>query len=467
MNLEADFVVIGGGIAGVSCAETLSNLSSDKRIILLTESPIIKAIVNLKMITKTLNSFDVIEQNIDVFSNSFPSIKIIHDLLIKICSKNHLVYTKAGKIIKYKYLCLCNGAQPKIIPQYKDYVLGIRDTDSVEDLVKKIGNSRQIAVIGNGGIASELVFKVEQINVDWIVKDKHISATFVDPGAAHFFQSSLNNADESNQQIRFKTRMRYDQDTSVGCKKSGAALGPDWYKNITILGQAPNPKNVKINYETSVQQITHKPQNSPCFEMLLTDGKIISTDLIISATGVAPRMDFEIDVELKLSPDFGLQIDDQMSTNVPDIFAAGDVCTPNWDYAQHWFSMRLWTQARQMGCFAAKCMIAKDSNHEKKIQDFCFELFSHSTNLFGYKVVLLGLYNGQKLGTDYECLIRTTPKVEFIKFVLKDHRLQGAILIGDTDLAESCENLILNQLDLSPYGDDILNPDIDIEDYFD
>jgi hypothetical protein len=27
--------------------------------------------------------------------------------------------------------------------------------------------------------------------------------------------------------------------------------------------------------------------------------------------------------------------------------------------------------------------------------------------------------------------------------------------------------LILNQLDLSAYGEDLLNPDIDIEDYFD
>lgn len=465
MNLEADFVIIGGGIAGVSCAETLSFLTPNKRVILLTESPIVKAIVNLKMITKTLSSFDVVEQNIDTFSNTFPSINIIHDLLTEISSKNNLAVTKGGKKIKYKYLCLCNGAKPKIIPQSqnKDYVLGIRDTDSVEELVKKIGNSKRLALIGNGGIASELVHKVEQIDVDWIIKDKHISATFVDPGAAQFFQSSVNTTENrDSQQVRFKTRMRYDQDSSVGTSNSGAALGPDWYKNITISGLNPAPKNVKIHYGTEIKEIKHNPS----LEILLTNGEIISSDLIVSATGVTPRTDFIIDEELKLGPDSGLQIDEQMATSVTDIFAAGDICAPNWGYAQHWFPMRLWTQARQMGCFAAKCMLAKDENREE-IQDFCFELFSHSTNLFGYKVVLLGLYNGQKLGTDYEVLIRMTPKVEFIKFVLKDHRLQGAILIGDTDLAETCENLILNQLDLSPYGDDILNPDVDIEDYFD
>ena len=49
---------------------------------------------------------------------------------------------------------------------------------------------------------------------------------------------------------------------------------------------------------------------------------------------------------------------------------------------------------------------------------------------------------------------------------MKDGRMQGAILIGETDLEETFENLILNQLDLSSYGEELLNPDIKIEDYF-
>lgn len=43
----------------------------------------------------------------------------------------------------------------------------------------------------------------------------------------------------------------------------------------------------------------------------------------------------------------------------------------------------------------------------------------------------------------------------------------GAVLIGETDLEETFENLILNQMDLTSYGEELLNPDIDIEDYFD
>ena len=57
--------------------------------------------------------------------------------------------------------------------------------------------------------------------------------------------------------------------------------------------------------------------------------------------------------------------------------------------------------------------------------------------------------------------------MEYVKVILHDGKMQGAILIGETDLEETFENLILNQMDLTRYGEDLLNPDIDIEDYFD
>lgn len=60
--------------------------------------------------------------------------------------------------------------------------------------------------------------------------------------------------------------------------------------------------------------------------------------------------------------------------------------------------MRLWTQARQMGLYAGKCMylshlkdLGDDSEPVEDAEpDFCFEIFSHVTRFFGFKVVLLG-----------------------------------------------------------------------------
>ena len=128
--------------------------------------------------------------------------------------------------------------------------------------------------------------------------------------------------------------------------------------------------------------------------------------------------------------------------------------------------MRLWTQARQMGWYAAKCMAAA-SVGESIDMDFSFELFTHVTKFFNYKVVLLGKYNAQGLGSNHELLLRCTKGQEYIKAVLQNGRMMGAVLIGETHLEETFENLILNQMNLSAYGEDLLDPNIDIEDYFD
>lgn len=43
----------------------------------------------------------------------------------------------------------------------------------------------------------------------------------------------------------------------------------------------------------------------------------------------------------------------------------------------------------------------------------------------------------------------------------------GAVLIGDTELEEAFENLILDGLDLSSYGPALLDPDMEIGHIFD
>jgi hypothetical protein len=66
-----------------------------------------------------------------------------------------------------------------------------------------------------------------------------------------------------------------------------------------------------------------------------------------------------------------------------------------------------------------------------------------------------------------EIWTRITPEEEYVKLIIYSGKIIGALLIGDTDLEEVFENLILNELDVTRYGMNLLDPDIDIEDYFD
>ncbi|KAL7052117.1 hypothetical protein ACKWTF_004772 [Chironomus riparius] len=466
---ECTFLIIGGGIAGVSCAETINFLLPGEKIILLTESSLIKSVTNLVQLGKFSQRFDIQE----IISKDFekPNIKIITDELAIIKSKTKEAITKGGLKINYNLMCICTGSRPKLVnfsDNVKSYIIGIRDTDSVKEFQKRIKTSKRFGLIGNGGIASEIIYEIGNIEIEWIIKDQHISSTFIDQGAAKFFESRLNNKNSPNNKMIVK-RMRYmeERETSESLKR-GAALGPDWHRLIDMKGNlSSSPENIKVHYNAEVKSIGLCTDNNfpVCIE-LANDEKVFC-DFVVSATGVEPFKTFNFENEvIKLSDDGGIFVDDLMKTSIDSIFAAGDVCHAGWEHSKYWHQMRLWTQARQMGMMAGKSMVAK-LNNEEIYQDFCFELFSHVTKLYGYQVVLLGRYNGQGLEDDYELLFRITPDKEYIKFVLKNGCLVGALLIGETGLEETCENLILNQIDLTPFGDDILNPNIDIEDYFD
>mgnify|MGYP001796365624 CR=1 FL=1 len=269
----------------------------------------------------------------------------------------------------------------------------------------------------------------------------------------------------------------------------GSALGPNWSSDLTLRGSSI--KKVHVEYKTNLKEIisgNDRPLSDiknkskkdvektgnitskqwPVY-VALDNGKIYGCDLVVSATGVTPNIElFKNEPGLHIAEDGGLVVDSNMRTTLPDVYAAGDVCTPSWcSHSPYWHQMRLWSQARQMGTFSARCMVAHLIDKEDIPLDFCFDLFSHVTSFFGYKVILLGKYNCQGLGDDYELLVRCTDGQEYIKVILHNGKMYGAMLIGETDLEETFENLILNQLDLSSFGEALLDPDIDIEDYFD
>uniref|UniRef100_A0A8C5G149 Pyridine nucleotide-disulfide oxidoreductase domain-containing protein 1 n=1 Tax=Gouania willdenowi TaxID=441366 RepID=A0A8C5G149_GOUWI len=433
--------------------------------------------------SRTLEEFDVEEQPSSILQEKFPNLSVIHSAVRSLDTKSHRVQTADGRYFGYNKLCICSGGRPKLLSQDNPHVLGIRDTDSAQEFQKRLSNARRIVVVGNGGIALELVYEVEGCDVIWAVKDKSIGNTFFDAGAAQFLIPSLE-ADKPAAAAPCK-RLRYTTEEhsrggSSASTESGSALGPDWHQGIILKGSEQVTRRVSVEYQCEVENIftskdhltssqgTHRHENEswPVY-IQLTNGKTFGCDFIVSATGVVPNSEPFINGNtFAVAEDGGLCVDDHMLTSEPDVYAAGDVCTACWEHSPLWQQMRLWTQARQMGWYAGRCMAAHASTQPIEL-DFCFELFSHVTRFFNYKVVLLGKFNGQGLERDHELLVRCTKGHEYVKVILSRGRMVGAVLIGETDLEETFENLILNQMDLTPYGEDLLNPNIDIEDYFD
>ncbi|XP_013174973.1 PREDICTED: pyridine nucleotide-disulfide oxidoreductase domain-containing protein 1 [Papilio xuthus] len=471
-NLKVSYLVVGGGIAGVTCVETLAILHPEESLAMITASSLVKNVSNVSFYAKTIVKFDVSETEASSLLRIHPNLNIIYDSLKTLNTKDKIATTDSGVTIEYKVVCICTGGIPRLISDSNkcDRIIGIRDTDSVNDFKEKLKNGQRMVIVGNGGIASEIVHATKGIKKVWVIRDDYISKTFIDPGAAEFFQNTMKTKSSevplAPSILRRHIFTEDDKLISINKNLKSAALGPDWYHKLETLTGDCTEQELEIIYNVEVDSFQEVNNKEFPLEVKLTNGKLVQCDFVVSATGVEPAVNFSWDQEPKRGQDGGLVVNEYQETSIEDVFAAGDVATATWKYAPHWFQLRLWTQARQMAGMAAKAMHGKITN-ESVLQDFCFELFTHCTTLFGYRVILLGKYNGQGLGNDYEILLRTTPKLEYIKFVLKNGRLQGAILIGETDLEEMVENLILDQIDLTPFGDDILNPDIDIDDYFD
>ncbi|XP_026491559.1 pyridine nucleotide-disulfide oxidoreductase domain-containing protein 1 [Vanessa tameamea] len=470
-TIKTRYLVIGGGIAGVTCVETLAILHPEEKLVIITASSLVKNVSNVSFYAKTVVKFDVKDTEASSLLKIHPNLKIVYDSVKYLDTKNKIAVTDDNVSIQYDVVCICTGGIPRLISDSNKFnrILGIRDTDSVKDFQEKLKDGRRMVIVGNGGIASEIVHATQGIQKVWVIRDDYISATFVDPGAAEFFQDTFRNKSEENKDTTILRRHIFSEDdtvVSINKNLKSAALGPDWYRKLENVKNASGEQELEIIYKVEVESVEEVNEQEFALNIKLTNGRTIQCDFVISATGVEPAVNFSCDESLKRGFDGGLAVDEFQETSIKDVFAAGDVASATWQHAPHWFQLRLWTQARQMAGMAAKAMHARITN-ETVLQDFCFELFTHCTTLFGYRVVLLGKYNGQGLGNDYEILLRTTPRHEYIKFVLQNGRLQGAILIGETDLEEMCENLILDQIDLTPFGDDILNPDIDIDDYFD
>lgn len=79
-------------------------------------------------------------------------------------------------------------------------------------------------------------------------------------------------------------------------------------------------KGVQVYTDTKVQEIT---KSGSGLSVKLSNGKSIEVDLVISATGVRPNVDYLKSSGLEIGK--GIFVNEQMQTSVADVYAAGDV----------------------------------------------------------------------------------------------------------------------------------------------
>lgn len=93
------------------------------------------------------------------WSASHPNVTHVKDSVVGIDIAERTIERKSGPAIGYDVLCVCTGSCPKrLCAADSDLVISLRDTDSVKKLSTRLENCRNVLIVGNGGIALDLVY---------------------------------------------------------------------------------------------------------------------------------------------------------------------------------------------------------------------------------------------------------------------------------------------------------------------
>ena len=115
-----------------------------------------------------------------------------------------------------------------------------------------------MVIIGNGGIATEMVNKLDNVQIVWAIKDTSVSSVFGYPGAGKFFIKDLHKDKvETDKPVK---RMKYIVRGEDRPEFQGSALGPDWHRGFNTRGCCERGKKTHLEYEVEVKQIMSKEE---------------------------------------------------------------------------------------------------------------------------------------------------------------------------------------------------------------
>lgn len=176
--------------------------------------------------------------------------------------------------------------------------------------------------------------------------------------------------------------------------------------------------------------------------VLLKDGKELGCDFIILAIGVRCNIDIVKDSMLKTNR--GIIVDDRMQTNIPDVYAAGDVAEGYNFIEDKYMEIAIIPNAYKQGLTAGINMAGV-----KKVFNKGFIM--NSMPLLGLPIISAGI-SEQREGIRVNTAYRPEDK-SYKKFYIKDDRLVGYLLINDVDRAGIYTDLIRSQTDISAFED--------------
>ncbi|MCD7956127.1 MAG: FAD-dependent oxidoreductase [Lachnospiraceae bacterium] len=369
------YVILGGGVAGVSAAEAIRKRDQTGEILIISAEDYLP--IHRPMLTKNLSIADAPDEELYLHSAGWYEEHGISLLLGETADafdpERKIVHAaKSGDEIPYDRLIFATGAECFIPPfegWQKEGVVTIRhlwDSRKIQDWMKTAKNA---VVIGGGVLGLEAASELLRNGI-------HVTVL------------------EAAPQIIGR---QADADSAAVLRKKMADLGVACLEGVQIEGITGEERAAGVKLKT---------------------GEIFPADFVIVSCG--NRANVKAAQDAGIQTERAIVVNAFMETSLPDIYACGDC-------AQYdGVNFQLWAEASEQGRIAGANAAGERITYEKQLLGL---------NLDGFGTTLFAIGDpGKQSGVPYS-LVKTVDDVDNSQeqYWFMGSALQGAVLIGRPD----------------------------------
>ena len=409
-----NYIIIGNSAAGIAAIEAIRLRDKESKITVISQEDypsycrclisyyLARQIKEDKLLLRKENFYK--ENNIELILNKKVS---------RVDPKKNRVVCEDKTQISYDQLLIATGSRsrfPETQGIKKRGVFGLRTIKDAKEIDGLLPVTKVVTILGGGLIGLKAAYALKKRNVDVkvVIKSGQVLSQMLDCEAATLVQKRL---EENGIEI---------------------VLGQDVKE---IIGEG-DIKAVKLD-----------------------SGKTLASSLIIVGKGVQPNIDLVKESEIKFNT--GIMVNQFLQTNIPNIYASGDVAESFDLITGKPVIHALWPIAVQQGKIAGANMAGSQIIYEGS-------LGVNSLEFFGLPTVSLGRFKKENSETSLEELKRSDAKLKvYKKLILKDNFLLGALLVGDIRASGVFLRLIKEKINVSTIKDKLLEENFGFPDLLD